>query len=110
VLGWLAEANVAPRPAATPILTACVTIRRNGLSRSPRTQALSTPLNGPAAARLVPRDCPHTYASMIARYDSLGRFVSDAPKGWVDPTSLVITEVEGWSRDVVRISPLSVTR
>jgi len=50
VLGWLAEANVAPRPAATPILTACVTIRRNGVAQPADTGTLPR-LNGPAAAR-----------------------------------------------------------
>lgn len=96
VLALLARTAIRPDSSHTGTITLCVALRRDGAAIPADTRTLSD-LSTPGHRAVTPARCPRTYASMI--YSTETR----APKGWLDPFALTITDAEGWSRDIVRV-------
>lgn len=84
---------------AAGTVTLCVTVRSGKVADPNDTESLRR-LARPGRRVVAAYDCPRTYASMVTYADSLG---PTAPPGWIDPFSLVITGVEGWAIDRVRV-------
>jgi hypothetical protein len=96
VLSLLARTAVTHDSSQKGTTTLCVALLRDGTAIPPDTRTLRD-LSTPGRRAVTPARCPHTYAGMI--YSTETR----ASKGWVDPFSLTITDVEGWNRDIVRV-------
>ena len=103
VLAAVAPAPAQPGFSDVGIVTLCVSIRRDSVSVPADAETLRS-LVRPGRRAVVPRDCPRTYSSMVNVVDSLGNPINPAPRGWVDPYSLSISDVEGWERDLVLVS------
>ena len=95
--------TVAPMPVADPKgrprVTACVTIILAG-AKQPADSTTLDAVSAPGRRAVVPKNCPRTYASMI--YDPDRR----PPKGWIDPSAMVVDRVYPWNDDIVAVAVL----
>jgi TonB family protein len=96
VLALLANGTASKDSSKTGAVTLCVAVWRDGAAIPADTGTLRG-LATSGRRAVAPGQCPRTYASMIHSPNTR------APKGWVDPFSLTVTDAEGRTRDIVRV-------